>query len=55
MYYIYQLKQKKSTEYTGIEYFIDAKWRGKSNSWFPVCEQNIHNVRQTIQEVQEQF
>lgn len=55
LYYLYQLKQKKSTDYTGIEYFIEAKWRDGNNSWLPVSVETSHDVRDRLIEMARQL
>ena len=35
LYYVYFLKEKDSTDYTGVEYEINDKINSEEVSWFP--------------------
>lgn len=47
LYYIYELRERPSTDYTGIEYIIDTKCKEGDVSWFPIREKKGHSVVET--------
>lgn len=51
VFYIYCLKNKDSTEYTGLEYWIMDKVENEHTNWFPVQAKDSEDLDSKLEEI----
>lgn len=53
IFYVFELKKRDSTEYTGLEYIISEKVKKNSVAWFPVKPESKMKLEEIISDLKQ--